>query len=352
MKESRKKLIWTARIVLFFALVHYYLYPPLNLVQFGNTQFPLKEIWSQKLDGNTRDITIIESKSLVIVRTSNKIFALDKNQGNVIWQFSSPHVSISAPAVFNGLTLFINDNQSLWAIRPEDGQVLWSQPLNSYSTWIPDASERIVLVNELGRYVRAYDTQSGSLLWSIGVTTGSKPSFIKDDLVYIVDYGVKAVDALTGKILWSERSVPVRSATYLDGVVYYTPGNKIVAFDVTSRKELWSHDLYTEPDSVTVINNYIMTTTQLYFRAYDRLDGHLVWEMPIELPTNPSAIDNKVYVRDSYTVKIRAFDIDSGQDAGSIRIAFPWFTIEKRDLVSSGNMLFFSRGNELFAFEK
>lgn len=323
------------------------------MVQFDASNFPLKQIWSQKLDSNIRDITIIESKSLVIARTDNKVFALDKNHGNTIWQFDAPNVLNSAPVFFNDSTVFINDNQSLWALRPEDGQVLWSQPLKSSSTWIPDASEKIVLVNEFGNYVRAYNAQSGSLLWSIGITRGRKPSYIKDDTVYIVDYGLKAIDALTGKILWEERSDPISTAAYSDGIIYYTPGKKLVAFNVINREEVWHHDLYTSPDSVTVVNNYIMTTTQLYLRVYDKLDGHLVWEFPIESPTNPSLIGNNIFVMESFAVKVRVFDLDSSKDIGSIRITFPyWFATEKRDLVSSGNMLFFSRGNELFAFRK
>jgi outer membrane protein assembly factor BamB len=353
MKESHRKIhILAIGVILFFVFIHYYLYAPLDLIQFDASNFPLKQLWSQKLDSNIRDITVIEGKSLVFVRTNGKVFALRKTQGNVVWQFASSSLSISAPVFFNGSTIFVNDNQSLWALRPDDGQVLWSQPLNSYSTWIPDASESIVLINELGKDVKAYDVQTGLLLWSVGTTRGPKPSFIKGDVVYIVDYGITAVDAITGRILWKEETDREGPAAYSDGVIYYSHGSKLVAFDVTARKERWSHDLYTNPGSIRVTNNYIMTTTQLYFRAYDKLDGHLTWEIPIELPTNPSALENNVYVRDSYSVKIRVFDIDSGKEAGSLRIALPWFTIEKRDLVSSGNMLLFARGNEIFAFGK
>jgi outer membrane protein assembly factor BamB len=356
MKNNRILFIFVAGIIVLLAFVHCYLYPPLSLIQFGTANyFPLDKLWSQKLGNTIDDLSISENGAMVLVRTRDAIYALDKGQGNIIWKYDiSPQAYVS-PAVSRNSRIFVADSKSLWALDSESGQVIWSQSLPESGGRIVDVSKERVLVNLVGYYVRAYDTQTGSLLWNIGVGRGFVQAYINDNLVYIPDHGIKAVDIESGKTIWTEGTNTISSSSFSDGIIYYKSGNEIVAFDVKKRTELWSLDLKLGGSIDLIVNKgFLIIADKNNLFGFDKLDGHLKWRVATDFPQNPSIIDNQIYVLEGFTRKIRVLDIDTGKEVGSLRISFPYLllAVGRKDMISTSNILLFSRGNEMFAFGK
>jgi outer membrane protein assembly factor BamB len=342
-------------IVAALAIVHLYMYPPLSLIQLGTADdFPLEELWSQKLGNTINDLSVTEDGSTVIVRTANAIYAFDKVQGNILWKHNiSPQVDYS-PAVSSNAKIFVADSQSLWAFDQKGGQVIWSQSLPESGGRIVDVTKDVVIVNLVGYYIQAYDTQSGSLLWNIGVGRGFIQAYIDDNLGYVADQGITAVDVESGKTIWTEGADVIQSSSFSDGIIYYGSGNKIAAFNVKERTELWNLNLnldgFTE---LTVGKGFLIVADTSYLYAFDKSNGRLVWKVIAEFPKNPSVIGDDLFVLEGFTRNIRVFDIDTGKDVGFLRTSFPYLLIvDRRDMLSSSNFLLFSRGNEIFAFGK
>jgi outer membrane protein assembly factor BamB len=354
-KNNRILFICVAGTIAFLVFVHYYLYPPLSLVQSGTVNyFPLEKLWSQKPGNTIDDLSVTEDSTMVLVRTATAIYALDKVQGNVIWKHNISHQAFFSPAVSSNSKIFVADSKSLWALDPENGQVIWMQLLSESGGRIVDVSKEVVLINLVGYYVQAYDTQTGSLLWNIGVGRGFIQAYIDDSLVYIPDYGIEAIDIESGKTIWTEGADAIGSSSFSDGIIYYKSGNKIVAFDVKERTELWSLDLKLEGFSeLTVEKGLLIVADTYYLYAFDKSNGHLVWKINTDFPKNPSVIGNDVFVLEGFTRKISAIDIDTGKEIGSLGTSFPYLVIvDRKDMLSSSNILLFSRGNEIFAFGK
>jgi outer membrane protein assembly factor BamB len=354
-KNNRMLYICIVGVIALFVFAHYYQYPPLSLVQFGEENyFPLEKLWSQKPGNIIDDLSVTEDGTMVIVRTGNAFYALDKHQGNVIWKHRITHQAFSSPAVSSGSKIYVADGKVLWALDPENGQVIWSQPLSESGGRIIDVSKEVVLVNLVGSYVQAHDTQTGSLLWTIGVGRGLIHAYIDDNLVYIPDYGIRAVDIVSGKTIWTEGTDAIGSSSFSDGIIFYKSGNKITAFDVKKRIESWSLDLRFKGFGTLVVENGLLIVSDIdYLYAFDGLTGHLIWSVGTDFPKNPSVIDNTIYILEGFTRKIRAFDIDTGKEMGFIRTSFPYLLIvDRKDMMSSSNILLFSRGNEIFAFGK
>lgn len=354
-KNDRIKTICIMITVAVLTIVHLYMYPPLSLIQFGITDnFPLVKLWSKKPGNTVESISITEDETMILVRISDAIYALDKNQGNAIWKRDISRQAFFSPAVSSNSKIFVADSKSLRAFVQKSGQIVWSQSLPESGGRIVDVSKDIVLVNLVGYHVRAYDAQNGTLLWSIGAGRGFIQAYIVGNLVYILDHGIKAVDLESGKTIWVEGTDVIRSSSFSDGIIYYKSGIQIVAFDVKERTELWNLDLKLEGRYVLqVIKEFLIVTDASFLYALDKSDGHIVWKVIIDFPKNPSVIGNEIFLLEGFTRKIRVFDIVTGKDLGFLRTSLPYLvTVDRKDMLSFSNILLFSRGNEIFAFGK
>ena len=289
---------------------------------------------------------------MVLVRTATAIYALDKVQGNIIWKHNLSHQADFSPAISSKAKILVADSKSLWALDPENGQVIWSQSLPESGGRIVDVSREVVLINLVGYYVQAYDTQTGSLLWNIGVGRGFIQAYVDDNLAYIPDHGITAVDVDSGKTIWIEGTDVIGSSSFSDGIIYYKSGNKIVAFDVKKRTEQWGLDLKLEGFSeLTVEKGLLFVANSYYLYAFDKSNGHLIWKVLTKFPKNPSVIGNNIFVMEGFTRKIRVYDIATGKDVGFLRTSLPYLLIvDRKDMMSTSNLLLLSRGNEIFAF--
>jgi outer membrane protein assembly factor BamB len=313
----------------------------------------LKKLWSQKSGNTIDDLSISEDGTMVLVRTRNAIYALDKVSGNVIWKYDIFPQAYVSPAVSKGSKIFVADKKSLSALDPKNGLVIWNQSLSEPDGRIVDVSTDMILVNLVGYYVQAFDTETGSLLWKTGVGRGYVQAYIDDDLVYIPDHGIKAVNAESGKTIWSEGINNISYSNFSDAIIYYQSGNQIVAYDVKNRTRLWSLDLKLA-GSVDLITEkgFLIVTDKSNLYVFDKINGQIKWRVTIDFPQNPSIIENQIYVLEGSKRIIRVFDLDTGQGAGSLRTSFPYplFAVGRKDMISTSNILLFSRGNEVFAF--
>lgn len=95
---------------------------------------------------------------------ADPIVALDQATGDVVWSAPRDTFMLGAPAVADGL-LFVPSGAGLKALNVDTGALVWTAP--AYSVWSPAVANGVVYASNLNGEWDAFDTQDGTLLWSV-----------------------------------------------------------------------------------------------------------------------------------------------------------------------------------------
>lgn len=318
-----------------------------------SSDFPLKQTWKTRLSGSVYGISVADDE-MVLVRTSASLYALNAKNGKIIWHYSLSWQADAKPAIAKNGKVYVTNGNSVVALGQETGSVLWQQTLSYSSLWVTDASESVVLVNQLGIDVTAFDANTGEFLWSIPVCRGYVEAFINDNNMYIPCDEFKAVDMKSGEVSWSAViGSAVGNTDHSQDVVYYF-SDAVEAYDALNQKTLWRTIVAnTGLESFRVIDNGLFYTDDVRLCKLDIGNGHLEWCSKTKYPQTPAVIGDIVFVFDGNHKTITAFQIVDGKRIGELKLSnFNYFIIDRQLLASNKNLLFFSSGNNLYAYSK
>ena len=137
------------------------------------------------------------------------LVAIDVRTGKPVWRRSLGPV-FSSPALAGGLVLVGSDDESLYALDPEKGGVVWKSPLSGRVRATPAVLGDVVVVADFKGRVAAIAAKEGRILWiqelgqpvysSAALTPAVAVVGCHDGHVYGLDLGTGArlFDATTG----------------------------------------------------------------------------------------------------------------------------------------------------------
>jgi len=355
----KKKMFWIVGFIVssFMAIIYFAGNNFLLPINLGEQPFPLKQKWTISLDkGSMFDsvVDLSETKDgFLLARTKEGIYTLQENSGQVMWFFRLDNQVQSHPVIVSNRIVYVSDSRNLFAISQDDGKSLWKQSVQD-NNWVVNASENMVLVNEVANDIVSFNTDTGRLLWRKHVGTGFVHAYIDGDLIYIPDDGVEAIDAQAGSLIWKHGEAVIGNSTFIDGVIYYEAGDKLKAFDAGERRELWSVELSGFGIKYPAVHgDFVFVTDMDYLYVINRITGVLVHKIASNAPQNPSFLGNEVYVMGQFSRAVDGFDIDTREQIGSLGTAIPVLLgVENQKMISTGNLLVFASGNRLFAYAK
>jgi len=200
----------------------------LSLCDLGNT----KILWTVLAFAEKGEFT----SDRVIISGYNKIFGLDRNTGEVVWERDGDYYNLDAS---NNVAL----TGLITGFDVRFGQDLWSRPINNTWGWTEDTmldSTLIVAVDGL----HTFDLKTGGG-WDINMSTGKK------DYAKAIATNV-ALGCLSGCLMGltgTYVSTPPAKADVYKGLssnlciveneIYYSAMEYFVCVDIHSGKELW-----------------------------------------------------------------------------------------------------------------
>jgi outer membrane protein assembly factor BamB len=325
----------------------------------GTDLFPLQRQRSFCVDQKIRELSS-DGNDAILVKTDNAISAYSVKSGTLIWSIPIKKQVLSFPPRIAGDKGYVSDDETIFAFNLITGSLLWEAPLDGKSSWIPDASNKFVLLNSVSDHIDIYDAESGAKLWSVLGGRGFTPAFIGNDAVYIVDRGLKAMDAASGKLLWQvSNNRPTGLATYNNGVLYFIEYQSdqtfdVVAYSVKISSELWRTNFVDDsPNGLYIYDQFLFMAENSGVREINAADGKTNWIIRSSDPTNLTFVDQNLYVLEQFHREIHAVNILNGEKLASLQASFPRvFGSRSQEMVSTGSSIVFSQGCKVHVYGK
>jgi outer membrane protein assembly factor BamB len=268
----------------------------------GNPPVP-RVLWvrEDQITGRIVSGLLIEGDTIYTGTSNNQIIAVDRNNGDLLWETPTENAVWSPPALIDE-TIFVSSiDRNIYAVNKSDGSIKWTHTLNGAGAGSPviSADKQRVYAGSFGGEVIALDIEDGSDIWKTQATNADwvwgAPVEVNGDLIYgDVAGNVYAIDALTGDAKW-EASVAgaiVGDILVSGETILVGSGNEetlkgfVTAFSL-SGEQLWSTETGANLQSSPVLLNNDSQLAAVYGNAeneiplsvdvIDLADGSVYW---------------------------------------------------------------------------
>jgi outer membrane protein assembly factor BamB len=250
-----------------------------------------------------------------------EIVAIDPASGTVVWRQRLSSTITGAPAVDGGVVYAVGRDSSGWAVRADNGRVIWTVPGTPTPTGMlgsaaPAVSGKAVLFPFASGEVSAVDRETGTPLWSstlagerlgrayAGVSEITGDPVVAGAVTYVGNQSGRtvAIETETGKRLWTAKDgaygpvLPVGNAVYL-----VNDEARLVRLDAGTGDVVWSvempyflkdkpkkrHEITAHYGPVLAGGRLVVVSGDGLVRLFNPVDGAMVGT--VELPGGAAA---------------------------------------------------------------
>jgi outer membrane protein assembly factor BamB len=289
--------------------------------------FPLKEYWKKDLKGELKAMAL-DSGMLITGIVDNDgavIQAFDIATGSSLWKSDLPGDSIGINIMMVDKLVYIIFAPKLFAIDLDTGNIIFETDIGaSIVDEIAAVSGEQVFVVQVSEGVFAYDRFTGKLSWQIFLGRGNVDVFsdTTHDLVYIVhgEY-LKAVNEKDGNLAWQIQIGLHGVVGYHDGILYYSTSKikgkaetQIQALDLEAKSQLWENELGNEVDCISTENNGVIAIATETIVMVDPKSGEKTWEyyIPLGVYCPLAMLDGVIYLKDGSSNQVVAMQQENG----------------------------------------
>jgi outer membrane protein assembly factor BamB len=242
------------------------------------------------------------------------LYAIDAQSGRILWKFG-PGLP-QTPAVVDG-TIFLADADHLVALDAVTGSKKWSLGTESVSISTPAVHEGIIAIatdspsSSDRRSLVALDATTGEELWKVSVVAGysQMTPAISEGTIYCNDaIAIHAFDLKTGEERWRHEfsTVPLSLDLWTDpapsvdgGAVYAGNANSLLSLDAVSGETRWEFKAGDTIHTPTAVSDGVVYAgskdTCLY--AIDASSGQEIWRARLGGNVySPGIIDGRLFV--------------------------------------------------------
>lgn len=254
---------------------------------------------------------------------NGKIYALDAQTGELVWQAAIKGEIINAPAIDTGIIVVNSASGIMKAFNANDGEELWMidqdvPALTLRGISAPVIASGGVIVGTGKGSVNVYLLEKGQQGWSteIGEPTGStelervidvdSAPVVFGDKIYAVSSrgNLAAIELKSGRILWKRQYSSYRQMSIYRNTIFLTDlRGHVYALDRVNGIERWSN-LSLSNRGVTgpaVIDNYVVVGDFAgYLHWLDQATGEIVARHKVDgsgIHATPIVADNIIYAQ-------------------------------------------------------
>lgn len=212
--------------------------------------------WRSKLSAPSRAAPTISGGRIFATTLNNSILALDPADGHVLWEFSglasdTGLIGAASPAASNDMVVPVFSSGEIYALRAGNGSVAWSDNLSSALRLgglsalsdirgLPVINNNVAYAISFGGKMVAIDMVSGTRLWQKDIS-GAKTPWISGNRAYVIsnEQQVVSFDKTKGTVLWVSQLARFKDKEDKTGPIIWTgpimAGNRLMAFSSDGR---------------------------------------------------------------------------------------------------------------------
>lgn len=247
----------------------------------------------------------------------------DVNSERSFWSGKESALLAGGPVVDNGKLFIGSENGKLYALNAENGDLLWQSQIKGEIITAPAVDLGILVVNTASGIMKALDTETGEEIWKVeqdvppltlrgvsqpvmasgGVLIGTSKGTVG---VYILEKGQQGWVADIGVPSGStelERVIDVDSAPLIFGDKVYAVSSRgnLAAIELKSGRIAWKRQ-YSSYRQITINRNSIyLTDVRGHVYSIDRLNGLERWSnlaLTNRNVTGPAFVNGYIVVGD------------------------------------------------------
>jgi outer membrane protein assembly factor BamB len=326
-------------------------YSLLNDLSVTNNNFPLEQKWKLSLPEDILGLSTSENGSILFVRTARKLFAIDSVAGNIIWKRDTAEAGDATPAVAANGTVFLADNQTIWAWDQTSGALRWKQ--QAHYAVVRSATDQYVAVDS-NQEIILYSAVNGNLIWQKTACRNKNLAYFGSQNLYILCKGFRALDFHSGEVTWQEKNPDgIYVSAFKDEILYvYELPIYVRAIDLNSRQELWKIIYRAAGETeIKIIDDKLLIMDVNRACVFQKTSGESLWCAEIPGSQNPVLVGNVLYLFNFRQDEIHAVNFSSGSEIGSLKIKNFRIFIMHLEMMSPANQsLIFSIEKTVFCY--
>ncbi|MFQ6101444.1 MAG: PQQ-binding-like beta-propeller repeat protein [Anaerolineae bacterium] len=228
----------------------------------------------------------------VVGNSDGNVYALDVESGVLRWAFETGHRVWATPLVVSDTVYIGSMDRHLYALTLSDGKIRWDFPAEGAFASAPALWDGTLYIGAFDDRLYAVDAHTGAEFWRFaGENWFWGSPVVYSDTVYAVDVNgnVYAVDAEAGVQIWHKGlDVPVRAGPVLSGdgskLFVGTQNGILHALDTVDGSEVWSKESEGQMLSTPVVSGSVVYEALIYgphrLRALHVDNGHEMWAYP------------------------------------------------------------------------
>ena len=243
------------------------------------------------------------SNGVIYLSAPPMAFAINSNDGTMLWQYSWNGRGASEPVVVSNVVYYVSGSYIIYAFRGNDGTLLWKYDLTlpvlgsimgTYPTPVI-IKNTMYVVGWFTDNLYAINLDTHTLRWHIHVNNQQGESlFATNGLLYVDTSGypsristLYALRADNGQHIWSKNNFYLQFTSndklYATGVdTNGSPTSDLYALSSSDASTLWHVQMSGSRlgnMAVEYTNFYVITDTALY--ALHTTDGKILWQTPL-----------------------------------------------------------------------
>lgn len=206
--------------------------------------------WRARI-GDIETSPLLIDHRLYVTTMQGELLCVNQGEGATVWTFAISSIgkrkAIRSSPASDGNTIFFGaDDGRFYAVRREDGKLVWSFAARGSIFSTPSIWNDKVYFGSTDRTFYCLDAASGSLIWKqdVGSPFYGSPAVDQSHVfAAAADGRVFCFDAVSGEIRWTFRTKSVvNSAPLISGSVLYVGSldRNFYAIDIVSGRLLWS----------------------------------------------------------------------------------------------------------------
>ena len=249
-------------------------------------------LWSTALGGSSRwSGACYENGRVFALNGSGLLRAFDGVSGSLIWSSQLPgQFSFSAPPTVHGGVIYTGGAGSggtVYAVDANNGAVLWTRSVMNGDKSSPAVDNEGVYVSYSCPNVYKLSPTTGAVIWHFAPGCsggGGKTPALYLGRLYVRDFSDTIFDSSTGTIVgnFNAKNTPAFSGTtgfFLNGPHFFGSFGTLEARDISTNSVLWSFaGDGTLQSAVLVVNDYVYVgSAQGRLYAVDAATGQQAW---------------------------------------------------------------------------